>query len=83
MRRILDISLLLLTMAAASSCLYEDRENFDESASQRVRSLVERTEATLASHPEGWVMQYFGDAGRGGYNYVFRFDGRCPNSSTQ
>ena len=83
MRRILDISLLLLTMAAASSCLYEDRENFDESASQRVRSLVERTEATLASHPEGWVMQYFGDAGRGGYNYVFRFDGQKAQVSCE
>ena len=49
----------LLAVTGLSSCMFEDDDKFDESASLRIESYIEETADILVSSEQGWVMQYF------------------------
>lgn len=71
----------LLPLAALAtllpSCLKDDDDAFDESASERMRSFLAETRQTLTSAQYGWAMDYYPQEGQsmGGYVFTLRFSG--------
>ena len=58
------------------SCeLKDDKEYFDENASQRSSTNIENVEKILKSAPNGWLMEYYGNLGYGGFNVMVKFEG--------
>lgn len=62
-------------MLSASSCLFSDKDAFKQTASARMTELMQDAKTAISRHPEGFVLQYFAKEGKGGYNFVVRFDG--------
>lgn len=73
--------ILIKTMVAASmalslsSCLFSNKDVFEETASARITNLMQQAQDAIGRHPEGFVLQYFAKEGMGGYNFIVRFDG--------
>ena len=67
------VALLAFTL---QSCSNKEDEIFEESPSARLQALLEKTQATLVSSENGWVMDYFPDRylSYGGFLYVLKFD---------
>lgn len=81
MKRTKILICAVLPLLVFQSCLFEDEELFEQSASERVGDLASQTEATLLSNPTGWVMEYFPSLSYGGYNFVIGFaDGKATIS---
>lgn len=70
---IASVAALLL---AAQSCLFEQKEIFDEPSSKRLQNYLNEVETTLKSKPEGWIMEYYPGVGQkyGGYVYYLKFE---------
>ncbi|MBQ9310696.1 MAG: DUF4302 domain-containing protein [Bacteroidales bacterium] len=67
---------VLLAACLASSCLKDQSDLFDRTASARLQESLENTRAILVSPPLGWRMEYFAGnskADYGGYNYALKF----------
>lgn len=73
-----NILAAVLLLCCATSCLFKNDDVFDETASARISILMQKTSEAIKRHPEGFVLQYFGKEGLGGYNYIVRFaDGKA------
>ncbi|MCR5394607.1 MAG: DUF4302 domain-containing protein [Bacteroidales bacterium] len=68
--------LSLLTFALAfSSCLKDQEDLFEESATKRLTTYLSDVQSTLIGAEYGWKLSYFPDREQsyGGYNYTLRF----------
>lgn len=68
-------SFLVLISILFSSCLFEEKDIFDESAAVRKQVAVEEYDKILQSAPNGWVFDYYPHETRpyGGFNYLVKF----------
>ncbi|MGN0213510.1 MAG: DUF4302 domain-containing protein [Muribaculaceae bacterium] len=66
------VALLALSL---QSCSNKEDEIFEESPSARLQALMDKTQATLVSSENGWVMDYFPDRdlSYGGFLYILKF----------
>ena len=67
------VALLTFTL---QSCSNKEEEIFEESPSVRLQALMVKTQATLVSSENGWVMDYFPDRdlSYGGFLYILKFN---------
>ena len=67
------VALLTFTL---QSCSNKEEEIFEESPSARLQALMDKTQATLVSSENGWVMDYFPDRdlSYGGFLYILKFN---------
>lgn len=83
MKRTTIISFLALPLLC-TSCLFDEEDLFDKSASERIEAAKVEAKAALESAPNGWHVRYFPSATQefGGYNVFFKFaDGQVPIAS--
>lgn len=83
-KNILILFLLALPMVLFNSCLKDQEDVFDESASVRMQKVLTETKAVLRGAENGWVMDYFvGDNQEyGGVPFLVKFDSlTCTASS--
>lgn len=75
LRNILFASITAAALVSFSSCLKEQRDYFDEPASERLDNYVENVRKVLCDYTAGWVMDYYTgtDQQYGGYAYVLKF----------
>jgi hypothetical protein len=66
------LSCLLLT--GLSSCLFEEKNVFSESAAKRINDALANNFELLTSSPSGWVLDYFPTDEQEGYTLLVRFD---------
>lgn len=68
--------LLALPMMLMTSCLKDQEDMFDKSASARVTEYLENARKVLSSAENGWVLNYYPDRNQsyGGFPYVLKFD---------
>ena len=58
------------------SCeLKDDKEYFPENAAQRSETNIDNVEKILKAAPNGWLMEYYGNLGYGGFNVMVKFEG--------
>ena len=71
------ISLLAgaIALFSLTSCLFEQKDQFDESASVRMSQTLANTKAVLTQQTNGWIMCYYPDNDQyyGGFNYIVKF----------
>lgn len=75
MKKVLDIITVCIAGFALFSCSPKQDNYFDQSASERSSQNIEMVKKLLTSAPNGWRMEYYGDATYGGYNVMVKFDG--------
>lgn len=76
MKKIFYFMTMFCAALTIVSCeLKDDKEYFEENASQRSSTNIENVQKILKAAPNGWVMQYYGSIGYGGYNVMVKFDG--------
>ena len=83
MKRTTIISFLALPLLC-TSCLFDEEDLFDKSASERIEAAKIEAKAALESAPNGWHVRYFPSATQefGGYNVFFKFaDGQVTVAS--
>lgn len=83
MKRTMIISFLALPLLC-TSCLFDEEDLFDKSASERIEAAKVEAKAALESAPNGWHVRYFPSATQefGGYNVFFKFaDGQVTIAS--
>lgn len=76
MKKFLFISALALAALSAQSCLFEQADLFEESASVRVANLMEKAKSTLVSSEQGWLIEIYPESHQkyGGYSFIMQFD---------
>ena len=77
------ISFLALPLLC-TSCLFDEEDLFDKTASERIEAAKVEAKAALESAPNGWHVRYFPSATQefGGYNVFFKFaDGQVTVAS--
>lgn len=70
------ITLLLLALPLLlNSCLKDQEDKFDESASTRMQNYLTKAQQVLVSSENGWVLDYYPDRNlsMGGYCYTVQF----------
>ena len=77
LNKILTYVLLLLPAFALQSCLKDQEDIFDSSASARVEKYLSDTQKVLQSSQYGWALENFPDRNQsyGGYTYTLKFQG--------
>ncbi|MDR0729778.1 MAG: DUF4302 domain-containing protein [Prevotellaceae bacterium] len=70
--------ILLLCLIAPfwlSSCLFDDKDLFEQSASERMEARLREAKTLLLSSPGGWLMSYYPSSTQeyGGYTLFLRF----------
>jgi|GEM_PF-132188 len=83
MKRTTIISFLALPLLC-TSCLFDEEDLFDKTASERIEAAKVEAKAALESAPNGWHVRYFPSATQefGGYNVFFKFaDGQVTVAS--
>lgn len=67
--------LLAVVSFAFTSCLMEEKDLFDKSASERLDAYVSEYQDLLASSEDGWLLNYFPEEEQsyGGYAYILLF----------
>lgn len=77
--------LSLLAVLSLSSCLKDDNDYFDQSATERINEAIENASKVLQGAPNGWRMELYPEATRiyGGYTVLAKFgtDGQVTVSS--
>mgnify|MGYP002526332663 CR=1 FL=1 len=75
-KNIIACLFLLVSTLLLSSCLKDQDDVFDKSASIRTTEYLNNARKVLTSSEKGWVMNYFPDnlQGYGGFSYVLKFD---------
>jgi uncharacterized Rmd1/YagE family protein len=68
------ILLLLIFPLLMQSCLFEEKDYFEESASERIEGKITDTKNLLSSQSKGWILYYFPDLSYGGHNYAISFE---------
>ena len=64
-----------MVVMAFSACSLKEDDTFDEQASQRSEAHIAEVQKVLYTAPNGWLMEYYGALGFGGYNVMVKFDG--------
>lgn len=75
MKKLYYIFAACMVVMAFSACSLKEDDTFEEQASQRSEANIENVQKVLASAPNGWLMEYYGALGFGGYNVMVKFDG--------
>ena len=72
---ILAVLCLALSALTLSSCLKDQDDLFEESASKRLTTYLGDVQTALVDAEYGWALSYFPDRNQsyGGYNYALRF----------
>lgn len=67
--------LVLAIPTLLTSCLFDEEDLFDKSASERIEAAKQEAKAVLESAENGWHVRYFPSPTRefGGYNLFFKF----------
>lgn len=75
LNKIITLALLLLPAFLLQSCLKDQEDLFDSSASARVEKYLSDTQKTLQNAQYGWVLENFPDPNQkyGGYTYTLKF----------
>lgn len=62
-------------MLSAQSCLFEQKDIFPESSSERLQGYIEDVRTLLTTSENGWVMEYYPGTNQalGGYAYYLKF----------
>lgn len=85
MKRSAIILLLFLAVPALlTSCLFDEEDLFDQSASERIEAAKQEAKTILESAENGWHVRYFPSPTLefGGYNLFFKFsDGKVTMAS--
>ena len=85
MKRSAIILLLFLAVPALlTSCLFDEEDLFDQSASERIEAAKQEAKTILESAENGWHVRYFPSPTQefGGYNLFFKFsDGKVTVAS--
>lgn len=68
---ILKYAALAVVLTVSQSCLKDQRDLFDETASARMQAFLENARTVLTGAEYGWRMEYFTDYG--GFNYALKF----------
>ena len=73
--KILAYLLLMMPALLATSCLKDQDNLFDKSASLRVSEYLSNTKRVLTSSEHGWALDFFPDRKQsyGGYSYTLKF----------
>ena len=68
--------LTILTALSLTSCLKNDNDVFDQSASERIEAAVDEAHKVLQNAPNGWRMEIYPNPDRiyGGYTIFVKFD---------
>ena len=74
-KKLLAYLLLMMPALLATSCLKDQDNLFDKSASARVSEYLSNTKRVLTSSENGWVLDFFPDRKQsyGGYSYTLKF----------
>ncbi|SRR5574344_34685 len=77
MKKLIYSILLMSISFSFQSCLHDNEETFDESASERLANVVSADRQMLESASNGWLMQYYAGENyqKGGYNFLMKFKG--------
>ncbi|MCM1176677.1 MAG: DUF4302 domain-containing protein [Clostridium sp.] len=69
------LMLLAILPFLFQSCLFEDKDLFDKTASERLEEFLAEYKALLSSSENGWLLEYYPDEELtyGGYAYVVNF----------
>lgn len=75
-KKIIAFLFLAMSTLLMTSCLKNQDDIFDTSASIRVTEYLKNARRVLTSAENGWVMNYYPDnlQGYGGFSYVLKFD---------
>lgn len=75
MKKIFYLMTTFCIALAFTSCeLKDDKEYFTENAAQRSETNIENVKKILQAAPNGWVMEYYGATGYGGFNVMVKFE---------
>jgi hypothetical protein len=69
------ILLFIVFPLLMQSCLFEEKDYFEEPAAERLEAKITETKNILSSPSNGWVLHYFPDLDYGGHNYAISFAG--------
>lgn len=74
-KKILAYLLLMMPALLATSCLKDQDNLFDKSASLRVSEYLNNTKRVLTSSEHGWALDFFPDSKQkyGGYSFTLKF----------
>ncbi len=66
---------MFAVMVTSFSCMKEDMENFDKSATERLQERIDEVKTILTGNTNGWVMKYYtgSEQSGGGYIYTMKF----------
>ena len=68
------IIILLTLPLIATSCLKDDEDKFDKSASERMKEYLDNTSKVLSAAPNGWLVDYYPELQYGGIRMYMKFD---------
>lgn len=76
MKKLFTYIILAITALSLSSCYFEDRQLFEESAAQRLDKATAETKELLESSSNGWWLEYYlgSDYTYGGFNFLLKFE---------
>lgn len=80
-RNIITYTLLSAAVLSAPSCLKNQQDYFNKTASARMQEALENAQKVLVGAENGWRMEYF--TNYGGYNYAIRFNGSEADISSE
>lgn len=80
LKNIIASAALLAAAVMSQSCLKDQQDIFDKTASARMQEFLENARTVLTGAEYGWRMEYF--TNYGGYNYALKFeDGKVTASN--
>lgn len=77
-KKIFLFLLMALPALILQSCLKDQEDTFDKSASARMSDYLNNASQVLTGAANGWVLDYYPDRNQsfGGYSYTLKFDGQ-------
>lgn len=75
MKKTIKIFFALTLAAFAGACTPEVDDVFDDQSAIRIEKAISECDDVLKSAPNGWLMEYYGEADYGGYNVICKFNG--------
>lgn len=74
MKKLIYLSIALLTASALSSCSNEEEDIFGQSAAERLEASKAEYTDVLTANGGKWLMEYFANTGEQGYAFVVTFN---------
>ena len=83
--KLLIFGLAVLATASLSSCLKDQKDLFDESASTRMQNYLSKAQSTLENSEYGWAFDYYPDRTHslGGFAYTVKFSDGTASVGTE